>query len=153
MKTLLKLMTLTAAAVVAYKAYEKKKSKKEDEKIINIDKIEHELPELVETSNLDEALVQSFKVQSKVMMDSYPTNHLIDIIHTITFKNIEQFNKFIEIIKELDIVHVQNLDNLSINLKQTIHTEAQEAFNSIIKIAELSLDKGNYQGWVFENLK
>ena len=37
MKTLLKLMTLTAAAVVAYKAYEKNKSKKEDEKIINID--------------------------------------------------------------------------------------------------------------------
>ena len=102
MKTLLKLMTLTAAAVVAYKAYEKNKSKKEDEKIINIDKIEHELPELVETSNLDEALIQSFKVQSKVMMDSYPNNHLIDIIHTITFNNIEQFNKFIEIIKELE---------------------------------------------------
>ena len=46
------------------------------------------------------------------------------------------------------------MDNLSINLKYTIMTDVQEAFNSIIKVAELSLDyQGIYQGWVFENLK
>ena len=46
------------------------------------------------------------------------------------------------------------MDNLSINLKETIHTDVQEAFNHIIKIADMSSENnGLYHGWVFENLK
>lgn len=154
MKTLLKLITLSAAAVIAYKAYEKNKKNNEVEEVIKIDQSTQVLPELLEPTKLDEALIRSFKVQSKVMMDSYPSNHEIDIVHTVTFIDSDQLNKFIKYIQELNISHEPNMDNLSINLKYTIMTDVQEAFNSIIKVAELSLDyQGIYQGWVFENLK
>ena len=75
MKTLLKLITLSAAAVVAYKVYESNKKRKEEKdasEIVTIDTPSQGLPELLVESKLDDSLIQSYKVQSKVMMDSYP---------------------------------------------------------------------------------
>lgn len=157
MKTLLKLITLSAAAVVAYKVYEQNKKLKEEKElkeIVRMDTPIQELPELLVESKLDDSLIQSYKVQSKVMMDSYPSNHTINIVHTITFIDKEKLNKLAKYLKKSNVDHDINMDNLSINLKDTIQTDVQEAFNSIIKNAELSLDyQGIYQGWVFENLK
>ncbi|MHB8096270.1 MAG: hypothetical protein ACYDEI_01270 [Erysipelotrichaceae bacterium] len=157
MKTLLKLITLSAAAVVAYKVYEsnkKRKEKKDASEIVTIDTLSQGLPELLVESKLDDSLIQSYKVQSKVMMDSYPSNQIIDIIHTVTFTDTDNLKKFTKYLKQSKVNHDINMDNLSINLKSTIQTDVQEAFNSIIKFAEMSLDyHGIYQGWVFENLK
>ncbi len=157
MKTLLKLITLSAAAVVAYKVYESNKKRKEENDVKDIVTIEtptQVLPKLLVESKLDDSLIQSYKVQSKVMMDSYPSNQSIDIVHTITFIDTENLKKFAEYLKQSNIHHDINMDNLSINLKITIQTDVQEAFNSIIKFAELGLEyNGIYQGWVFENLK
>ncbi len=157
MKTLLKLITLSAAAVVAYKVYESSKKRIEEKDVkdfVTIETPTQVLPELLAKSNLDDSLIQSYKVQSKVMMDSYPSNHSIDIVHTITFIDSENLKKFAKYLKQSNIHHEVNMDNLSINLKITIQTDVQEAFNSIIKFAEMSLDyHGIYQGWVFENLK
>lgn len=154
MKTLLKLITLSAAAVIAYKAYENNKRNNEVKEIIKIKPQELSLPELNVTSRLDDTLVQSFKVQSKVIMDSYPKNHLIDIIHTICFIDDVQLKKYDKYLSKENNNHENNMDDLSINLRNTINTDAQEAFNDIIKVAESTLDyHGIYQGWVFENLK
>lgn len=157
MKTLLKLITLSAAAVVAYKVYESNKKRKEENDVKDIVTIEtptQVLPKLLVESKLDDSLIQSYKVQSKVMMDSYPSNQSIDIVHTITFIDTENLKKFAKYLKQSNIHHDINMDNLSINLKITIQTDVQEAFNSIIKFAELGLEyNGIYQGWVFENLK
>ena len=157
MKTLLKLITLSAAAVVAYKVYESNKKRKEENDVKDIVTIEtptQVLPKLLVESKLDDSLIQSYKVQSKVMMDSYLSNQSIDIVHTITFIDTDNLKKFTEYLKQSNIHHDINMDNLSINLKITIQTDVQEAFNSIIKFAEMSLDyHGIYQGWVFENLK
>ena len=47
MKTLLKLVTLSVAAAVAYKVYEQNKKKQEDAKVIvPIERISSDLPEL-----------------------------------------------------------------------------------------------------------
>ena len=155
MKTLLKLVTLSVAAAVAYKVYEQNKKKQEDAKVIvPIERKSSDLPELNIETKLDSGLIQSYKVQAKVMMDSYPSGKLIDLIHTVTFAEQEQLNRFVKTIQELSIDHEVNMDNLSINLKETIHTDVQEAFNHIIKIADMSSENsGLYHGWVFENLK
>ena len=157
MKTLLKLITLSAAAVVAYKVYESNKKRKEENDVKDIVTIEtptQVLPKLLVESKLDDSLIQSYKVQSKVMMDSYPSNQSIDIVHTITFIDTDNLKKFTKYLKQSNLHHDINMENLSINLKLTIQTDVQEAFNSIIKFAEMSLDyHGIYQGWVFENLK
>ncbi len=154
MKTLLKLITLSAAAVIAYKAYEKNKKNNEVNEIINIEPQDLTLPELTITSRLDDALVQNFRVQSKVMMDSYPKDHSIDIIHTVCFIDDVQLKKYAKYLNKEKSNHEKNMDDLSINLRSTIKTDAQEAFNDIIKVAESTLDyHGIYQGWVFENLK
>ena len=110
--------------------------------------------ELTHESKLDDALIQSFKVQAKVMMGIYPINHQIDIVHTICFIDSNQLNNYSEYLKQLNLSPVTNIDDLSINLRHTIKTDAQEAFNEIIKVAQSTLDyHGIYQGWVFENLK
>ena len=155
MKTLLKLVTLSVAAAVAYKVYEQNKKKQEDAKVIvPIERKSSDLPELNIETKLDSGLIKSYKVQAKVMMDSYPSNQSIDIVHTITFIDTENLKKFAEYLKQSNIHHDINMDNLSINLKETIHTDVQEAFNHIIKIADMSSENnGLYQGWVFENLK
>lgn len=154
MKTFIKLITLSAAALFAYKAYENNKKKNEVKEKIKIESPISELPKLSGESKLDDALIQSFRVQSKVMMDAYPSNSLIDIIHTIAFIDNDQLNKYAEYLKQHDYNPVINTDDLSINLQNTIKTDAQEAFNEIIKVAESTLDyHGIYQGWVFENLK
>ena len=157
MKTLLKLITLSAAAVVAYKVYEQNKKLKEEKElkeIVRMDTPIQELPELLVKSKLDDSLIQSYKVQSKVMMDSYPSNHTINIVHTITFIDKEELNKLTKYLKKSNVDHDINMDNLSINLKDTNQNDVHEAFNSIITLAKLSLDyQGIYQGWVFENLK
>ena len=88
------------------------------------------------------------------MMDSYPSDHSIDIVHTVTFETLEKLNEFSNLLKQSNFSFKINDDNLSINLRSTIKTDVQEAFNSIIKVAEMSLENGGiYQGWVFENLK
>jgi len=153
MKTLLKLITLSAAAVIAYKAYENNKKKQEVKEVVQFDTTVQKLPELVGESKLSDALIQSFKVQSKVMMDSYPNNQSIDIKHTISFIDSDQLNKYSEYLKQQNYIYEIN-DDLSINLRCTIKTDAQDAFNEIIKVAESTLEyHGIYQGWVFENLK
>jgi hypothetical protein len=157
MKTLFKLITLSAVAVVAYKAYEQSKKRKEEKEVndtITIETPKFDLPKLESISKLDDALVQSYKVQTKVMMDSYPSNQMIDIVHTITFNDKEPLDKFCEYLKKSNIEYKINGDNLSINLTNTINTDVQEAFNTIIKVAEMTVENdGVYQGWVFENLK
>lgn len=153
MKTLLKLITLSAAAVIAYKAYEKNKKKNEVKEVVQFDTTVQKLPELVTESKLDESLIQSFKVQSKVMMDAYPSDQLIDIKHTVSFIDSDQLNTYSEYLKQQNYIYEINND-LSINLRHTIKTDAQDAFNEIIKVAESTLEyHGIYQGWVFENLK
>lgn len=157
MKTLFKLITLSAAAVVAYKVYEKNKKKKEEQEIKEVfisETPEQVLPILLAKSKLEDALIQSYRVQSKVMMDSYPSNQMIDIVHSIIFKSIDNLNQFSNLLEPFNFSYEINEDNLSINLRGTIKTDVQEAFNSIIKVAEMSLENnGIYQGWVFENLK
>lgn len=154
MKTLLKLIALSAAAVIAYKAYENSKKNNEVKETIKIEPQELTLPELTVTSRLDDALVQSFRVQTKVMIDSYPKDHSIDIIHTVCFIDDVQLKKYAKYLSKEKSSHEKNMDDLSINLRSTIKTDAQEAFNDIIKVAESTLDyHGIYQGWVFENLK
>lgn len=157
MKTLFKLITLSAAAVVAYKVYEKNKKKKEEQEIKEVfisETPEQVLPILLAKSKLEDALIQSYRVQSKVMMDSYPSNQMIDIVHSIIFKSIDNLNQFSNLLEPFNFSYEINEDNLSINLRSTIKTDVQEAFNSIIKVAEMSLENnGIYQGWVFENLK
>lgn len=154
MKTFIKLITLSAAAMLAYKAYENNKKKEEVKEVVEIETPIIALPKLDGESKLNDALIQSFKVQSKVMMDSYPSNGLIDIVHTIAFIDINQLNKYAEYLKQQNYYPAINTDDLSINLQNTIKTDAQEAFNEIIKVAESTLDyHGIYQGWGFENLK
>jgi len=157
MKTLFKLITLSAAAVVAYKIYDNHKKKKDEQEIKAVylsETPEQVLPVLMGESNLDDALIQSYKVQSKVMMDSYPSNQIIDIVHSVTFGSTEKLSIFSNLLKQANFSFEINDDNLSINLRSTIKTDVQEAFNSIIKVAEMSLENGGiYQGWVFENLK
>jgi hypothetical protein len=154
MKTLLKLITLSVAAVIAYKAYENNKKNNEVKEISRTEPIEPVLPELNSSTRLNDALIQSFKVQSKVMIDSYPKNNSIDIIHTISFIEENQLKKYEKYLNKENIKHENNMDDLSINLRSTIKTDAQEAFNDIIKVAESTLDyHGIYHGWVFENLK
>lgn len=157
MKTLFKLITLSAAAVVAYKVYEKNKKKKEEQEIKEVfisETPEQTLPVLQDESKLENTLIQSYRVQSKVMMDSYPSNQMIDIVHSVTFKSIDNLNQFSNLLEPFNFSYEINEDNLSINLRGTIKTDVQEAFNSIIKVAEMSLENnGIYQGWVFENLK
>jgi len=153
MKTLLKLITLSAAVVIAYKAYETNKKKNEAKEVVQFDTTVQKLPELFGDSKLNEALIQSFKVQSKVMMDNYPSDHSIDIMHTISFIDSDQLNTYSEYLKQQNYNYEIN-DDLSINLRYTIETDAQDAFNEIIKVAESTLEyHGIYQGWVFENLK
>jgi len=103
MKTLFKLITLSAAAVVAYKVYEKNKKKKEEQEVKEVylsETPEQTLPVLQGESKLENTLIQSYRVQSKVMMDSYPSDHSIDIVHTVTFETLEKLNEFSNLLKQ-----------------------------------------------------
>lgn len=111
--------------------------------------IEPVKPEVHETSTLTNTLLESYRIQCKVMMDGYPSNKKIDLIHHIEFKDPKNRNKFVDSL-QIEYHEIEDSpEGLSATIRQTIPTDARVAYSEIVKLAEASeAFHGLYQGWV-----
>lgn len=106
-------------------------------------------PEIHETNTLTNTLLESYRIQCKVMMDGYPSNKKIDLIHHIEFKDSKNRNKFVDSL-QIEYHEIEDSpEGLSATIRQTIPTDARVAYSEIVKLAEASeVYHGLYQGWV-----
>lgn len=157
MKKRLAILTVVAAGAVAYTALKnrnkvvKPESKANDE-VIEVKPIE--LPSLPKKSTLSSALLESYRVQCQVMMDGYPEDMKIDLIHSIEVSDSSKALELADKLRAAGYDVSEQLESLSINVTETIDTSAQNAFDKVVKCAEIAhKEKAIYQGWILDNCR
>lgn len=156
MKKRLALLTVIAASAVAYTALRNKKKvdvKEEvEEKLVEVKPIE--LPQLPKDSALSSTLLESYRVQCQVMMDGYPEDMKIDLIHHIDVKDSQKVMELAQLLRANGYEVEDQIENLSLQVTETIETSAQSAFNQVVKCAEIvQKEKAMYGGWVLDNCR
>lgn len=148
MKTLLKLVALGAAAYGVAQLVKKNKQKDLPAKL-NVEKQNPELASVVEDINLDPAIVQNYRVQTKVLLDAFPSASTMDCVHTISFVdevNCEIFKTKLapeyQLLEQTDAIHCV--------FKEQIKAEAQSAFDAVLRVAQMAANAhGIYQDYHF----
>lgn len=159
MKKRLALLSVIAAAAVAYNALKNRKS----EAIENVENIEKEnsveakkieLPNLPQQSILSDALLESYRTQCRVMMDAFAANKEIDVIHHIEMKDTASLKAFAKVLKDAKYRVKKCDDSVSLDVTESIATDAQLAFDAVEKMASMTQkEEGLYQGWIFDNCR
>ncbi len=155
MKKRLALLTVLAAGAVAYNALKKQKKPikaetKETEKLLETPKVE--LPKLPDSSQLSDTVLESYRVQCQVMMDGYPDEMKIDLIHHIDVSDSAKAIDLADKLKAMGYEVDDQIESLSIKVIECIDTDAQIAFDAVVKLAEIALNEDvMYQGWILEN--
>ena len=148
MKTLLKLFALGAAAYGVSQLIKKNKQKSVPAKL-NVDKNDPELAKVTEDVTIDPSIVQNYRVQTKVLLEVFPKNSVIDCIHTISFVdevNCEIFKT--KLGKEYTLL--EQSDSVHCVFTEQIKADAQSAFDAVLKVAQLAADAhGIYQDYHF----
>ena len=148
MKTLLKLFALGAAAYGVAQLVKKNKQKDLPVKL-NLDEHVSDLANVPEGLTLDPAIVQNYRVQTKVLMDAFLDAKMLECTHTISFVdevNCEIFKT--KIAHEYDLL-VQT-DAVHCVFKEQIKADAQSAFDAVLKVAQLAANAhGIYQDYHF----
>lgn len=148
MKTLLRLFALGAAAYGVAQLVKKNKQKDLPVKL-DLDEQAPELANIPEGLTLDPAIVQNYRVQTKVLLDAFPDANMLECTHTISFVdevNCEIFKTRIaheyDLIAETDAVHCV--------IKEQIKADTQSAFDAVLKVAQLAANAhGIYQDYHF----
>ncbi len=156
MKKRLALLTVVAAGAVAYSALKNKKKviKTEEKERVVEENTTVQLPKLPEKSAISDTLLESYRVQCQVMMDGYPEEMKIDIVHHIDLSDSSKTLDLADKLRALAYEVNDQPESLSLKVIECIDTNAQQAFDAIVKIAEIA-DKENaiYQGWILENCR
>ncbi len=157
MKKRLALLTVIAAGAVAYTALKNKKKIIIEEDVDAQEELEVkpiELPSLPKKSKLSSALLESYRVQCQVMMDGYPEEMKIDLIHHIDVSDSSMALECADKLKAAGYQVEENIEHLSLHVVETIDTSAQMAFDHVVKMAELAQkEKAMYQGWILDNCR
>lgn len=158
MKKRIALAAVIAASALAYAAVKSAKTRKmsaqKPEGAEPIKPVAESLPKLPEASTLSPSLLESYRVQCKVMMDGYPSDKSIDIVHHVEFKDPLKLKAFAEASRNSGQTVSEDTDRLAVTLRKTITTDAQTAYREIVKVAESALAQdGLYQGWILENCR
>ena len=148
MKTLLKLVALGAAAYGVAQLVKKNKQKDLPAKL-NVEKPDTDLATVTEGITLDPAIVQNYRVQTKVLLDAFPNASVLDCTHTISFVdevNCEIFKTKLapeyQLLEQTDAVHCV--------FKEQIKADAQSAFDAVLKVAQMAANAhGIYQDYHF----
>lgn len=157
MKKRLALLTVVAAGAVAYSALKNKKKVfkvEENEKETVIETTSVQLPKLPKKTKLSDTLVESYRVQCQVMMDGYPEEMKIDLVHHIELTDSAKTLDLADKLRAAGYDVEDQLESLSLKVIECINTSAQEAFDAVIKLAEIAhTEKADYQGWILENCR
>ena len=148
MKTLLKLVALGAAAYGVTQLVKKNKQKNVPAKL-DLDKHEPELAKVAEEVTIDPTIVQNYRVQTKVLLEAFPENSMLDCVHTISFVdevNCEIFKT--ELSSEYTLL--EQSDAFHCVFKEQVNSDAQSAFDAVLKVAQLAANAhGIYQDYHF----
>lgn len=148
MKTLLKLFALGAAAYGVAQLVKKNKQKDLPRKL-KIDKQSLDLAVVPEGVMLDLAIVQNYRIQTKVLMEAFPQGSALDCIHTISF--VDEVN--CEIFKTkiaADYALIEHKDAYHCVFKEQVLADTQSAFDTVLKVAKLaSSAHGIYEDYHF----
>lgn len=160
MKKRIALLTVVAASAVAVASFKKYQEKqKAQAKPLNLEPIQGKdlsdrLPKHPETSHLSSTLLESYRVQCHVMMDAYPEDKQIDVLHHLETQDASSYETL-----RLDLIHRgfnfdEKPNHHALIVKQTIQTKAQEAYDAVCEIAGIAQSlNAQYQGWIFENCR
>lgn len=156
MKKRLALLAVVAVGALTVAALKNQK-KKSAEPVKNTEPIlepQLSLPELPKESLLSKVLLESYRVQCQVMMDGYPEDMTLDIHHHIECEDLNQKETLLNALVEFGYTKQDTDQELNIFILKSIPTSSQEAFDSVLEVAELAHQKGaKYQGWIFENCR
>ena len=148
MKTLLKLVALGAAAYGVTQLVKKNKQKNVPAKL-NVDKHDPELAKVAEDVTIDPTIVQNYRVQTKVLLEAFPENSMLDCVHTISF--VDEVN--CEIFKtklSSEYTLCDQSDAVHCVFKEQVNSDAQSAFDAVLKVAQLAANAhGIYQDYHF----
>ena len=148
MKTLLKIVALGAAAYGVAQLVKKNKQTIKHAKL-NIDRNLPPLAKVAEDVKLDPAVVESYRVQTKVLLDAFPYASSLDCLHTISF--VDEIN--CEIFKQKltpEYALVEQTDDRHCVIKEQISADPQSAFDAVLKMAQLaSKIHANYHDFHF----
>ncbi|MEI7668228.1 MAG: hypothetical protein WCI62_04490 [Erysipelotrichaceae bacterium] len=151
MKTGLKIAVLLgAAAATAYVVKKIKQSKSEEIPPIQASDLSPVYPTDKQSTTLPQSLLNSFKVQCKVMLDVYQKDAKIKIVHFIELSDGQKTASFSDKLKDLPYT-VTTKKGSMLELRQDIIADAQIAYDEIVKIAQICNDhQALYKGWIFE---
>ena len=148
MKTLLKLVALGAAAYGVTQLVKKNKQKNVPAKL-NVDKHDPELAKVAEEVTIDPTIVQNYRVQTKVLLEAFPENSMLDCVHTISFVaevNCEIFKTKLS----SEYTLLEQSDAFHCVFKEQVNSDAQRAFDAVLKVAQLAANAhGIYQDYHF----
>jgi|GEM_PF-3424142 len=148
MKTLLKLVALGAVAYGVTQLVKKNKQKNVPAKL-NVDKHEPELAKVAEDVIIDPAIVQNYRVQTKVLLEAFTENSVLECIHTISF--VDEVN--CEIFKtklSSEYTLLEQTNAVHCVFKEQLNSDAQSAFDAVVKVAQLAANAhGIYQDYHF----
>lgn len=141
---------LGAAAATAYVVKKIKQSKTDSVAPIEPSVTPHDYPEDNQTNSLPQSLLNSFKVQCKVMLDVYQKDAKIKIVHFIDLSNGQAVASFMDQLKALPY-SMSTKPSSMLELRLEITADTQKAYDEIVKIAQLCADNhALYKGWIFE---
>jgi len=161
MKKVIPVLAILSAGATAYVAYRSKRSK-DKAKLINLsnqdealhfgsDDIDFNTPCSPETVHLTKADLENYRIQSKVMLESYSTEDEIQIDHFVEFETNEDLIGFIRVIKGLGY-RLNEVDERSVTISHTCKANEEELLVGITEVVEATYAKhGNYSGWQINN--
>ena len=155
MKKRLALLTVLAAGAVAYSTLKNRKKLEKIEEKDSETAVENRsvhVPILPKKSILSNTLLESYRVQCQVMMDGYPEEMQIDLIHHIDCSDSSNTLALADKLRTAGYDVTDQLESLSLRIVECIDTDAQKAFDAIVKIAEIAQEENVlYQSWKLEN--
>ena len=100
-----------------------------------------------ETVHLTKADLENYRIQSKVMLESYSTDDEIQIDHFVEFETNEDLIGFIRVVKGLGY-RLNEVDERSVTISHTCKANEEELLIGITEVVEAAFTKhGNYSGW------
>jgi hypothetical protein len=103
-----------------------------------------------QSNTLPQSLLNSFKVQCKVMLDVYQKDAKIKIVHFVELSDGKDMASLMNKLKKLPHT-VTTKSSSMLELRLDIIADAQIAYDEIVKIAQLCTDyQALYKGWIFE---
>ncbi len=148
MKTLLKLFALGAAAYGVAQLVKKNIQKNLPSKL-DIDQKNPELAQLKEDITLDPAIVQNYRVQTKVLLEAFPEATTLECTHTISFVDEVNCDIFKTKLGSQYTLQEQS-DAVHCVFKEQINADVQSAFDAVLSVAQLAANAhGIYQDYHF----